>query len=117
MPLLAASVVTAVLLVTANAGATTQDPTAAAIVVTGLTDRATAAGLLPTFNNTWAAEPLDYDNDGDQDVWVGYHQQGVLKGTQGGGRLWSNDGDGTYTWVARTRLAADQAERATARSA
>lgn len=70
--------------------------------VTGLTDRATAAGLLPTFNNTWAAEPLDYDNDGDEDVWISYHQAGVLKGTQGGGRLWSNDGDGTYTWVART---------------
>lgn len=69
--------------------------------VTSIADRATAAGLSPTFNNTWAAQPVDYDNDGDQDVWIGYHQAGVVKGTQGAGRLWSNDGDGTYTWVAR----------------
>jgi hypothetical protein len=74
---------------------------AAVAAVTGTVDRATAAGLAPTVNTTWSAKPLDYDNDGDQDVWVGYHQSGVVKGTAGGGRLWSNNGDGTYTWVAR----------------
>jgi hypothetical protein len=36
--------------------------------------------------------PVDYDNDGDQDVWIGYHDQG--------GKLWSNNGSGAYTRVA-----------------
>lgn len=56
------------------------------------TDRAQAAGIY-SFSKTWAATPADYDSDGDEDVWVGYH-------VQGGGKLWSNDGDGTYTRVA-----------------
>jgi PKD repeat protein len=71
------------------------------VVVTQLVDRAETAGLPPLFNNTWAAEPVDFDNDGDEDVWIGYHQQGVLKEPMGAGRLFRNDGDGTYTWVAR----------------
>jgi len=41
---------------------------------------------------TWEAVPVDYDNDGDQDVWVGYHDQG--------GKLWANNGSGAYTRVA-----------------
>lgn len=89
--------VTAVTVVAAPVAA----PVVAVAPLTGSADRAAAAGLAPTLNNTWSAKPLDYDNDGDQDVWVGYHQAGVAKGTSGGGRLWSNNGDGTYTWVAR----------------
>jgi hypothetical protein len=37
---------------------------------------------------------VDYDGDGDQDVWVGHHDRG--------GRLWSNNGAGVYTRVALT---------------
>lgn len=84
----------------AQAGVTQANaPSAAAVKV--VVDIGPEAGLLPSFNNTWAAQPVDYNNDGDQDVWIGYHQAGVVKGTQGGGRLWRNNGDGTYTWVAR----------------
>jgi hypothetical protein len=43
---------------------------------------------------TWEASAVDYDNDGDQDVWIGYHDQG--------GKLWRNDGSGRYTRVAAT---------------
>lgn len=93
-------ILTSALLSLATYGAKA-DAAVEALAVTGLVDRASAAGLLPTLNNTWAAEPLDYDNDGDEDVWIAYHQAGIVKGTQGGSRLWSNDGDGTYTWVAR----------------
>ena len=71
------------------------------VVVTQVVDRAAAAGLHPTVNNTWAAQPVDFDNDGDEDVWISYHQQGVVKEPLGAGRLWRNNGDGTYTWVAR----------------
>jgi len=38
---------------------------------------------------TWEATPVDYDRDGDQDVWIGYHDQG--------GRLWRNNGQGVYS--------------------
>ncbi len=41
---------------------------------------------------TWEATPVDYDGDGDQDVWVGHHDQGA--------KLWRNDGSGAYTRVA-----------------
>ena len=41
---------------------------------------------------TWDATVVDYDGDGDQDVWVGYHDQG--------GRLFRNNGAGVYTRVA-----------------
>ena len=41
---------------------------------------------------TWEAMGVDYDGDGDQDVWVGHHDQGA--------RLWSNNGAGVYTRVA-----------------
>lgn len=41
---------------------------------------------------TWDATPVDFDRDGDEDVWIGYHDQG--------GKLWRNDGNGTYTRAA-----------------
>jgi hypothetical protein len=46
------------------------------------------AGSTETFD----ASTVDYDRDGDQDVWIGYHDQG--------GKLWRNDGSGIYTRVA-----------------
>ena len=55
-------------------------------------DRAPEAGL-STVSRTYSATGVDYDRDGDQDVWIGYHA--------GGGKLWSNRGDGTYRRVAR----------------
>ncbi|MGD9961439.1 FG-GAP repeat domain-containing protein [Nocardioides sp.] len=59
-----------------------------------LADRAAAAGLTLT-ERTWSAAPVDYDNDGDQDVLIVNHQHA-------NGRLYSSNGNGTYTWVART---------------
>jgi FG-GAP-like repeat len=53
----------------------------------------TGSGLASTLE-TWEANPVDYDGDGDQDVWVGYHDQG--------GKLFRNNGSGTYTRVALT---------------
>lgn len=50
-------------------------------------DRAGTAGLART-DKSWSASPVDYDNDGDQDVWIGYHQWS--------GRMWVNQGNGTY---------------------
>ncbi|WP_459976001.1 FG-GAP repeat domain-containing protein [Nocardioides pyridinolyticus] len=55
------------------------------------TDTVAASGLASSLE-TWEATPVDYDGDGDQDVWIGYHDQG--------GRLFRNDGSGTYTRVA-----------------
>ena len=66
-----------------------------------LGDRAVPAGLLES-NKTWAATPVDYDQDGDQDVWIGFHQKS--------GKLWSNDGDGTYTRVAASAWPAKNAD-------
>lgn len=51
----------------------------------------TGSGLASSLE-TWEATPVDYDGDGDQDVWVGYHDQG--------GKLFRNNGSGTYTRVA-----------------
>jgi FG-GAP-like repeat len=51
----------------------------------------TASGLNAT-TETWEATPVDFDNDGDQDVWVGHHDQG--------GTLWRNAGARTYTRAA-----------------
>jgi FG-GAP-like repeat len=62
-----------------------------AVAAPAAVDRAPQAGIFE-YQVTWAATPVDYDSDGDQDVWIGYHQRS--------GKLWSNDGDGTYTRVA-----------------
>lgn len=56
-----------------------------------LVDGASPAGLQEV-NKSWAARTVDYDRDGDEDVWIGYHQWT--------GKLWRNNGNGTYTRVA-----------------
>ena len=56
-------------------------------------DTVSGSGLASSLE-TWDATVVDYDGDGDQDVWVGYHDQG--------GRLFRNDGAGVYTRVAAT---------------
>src|SRR5687767_13775404 len=56
-----------------------------------LVDRAVQAGLYVS-TQTWSSTAVDYDVDGLQDVWVGFHQWG--------GRLFRNNGNGTYTRVA-----------------
>ncbi|MBA2740317.1 MAG: VCBS repeat-containing protein [Nocardioidaceae bacterium] len=55
-------------------------------------DRAAEAGLAAKAK-TWSADGVDYNKDGEQDVWIGYHGRG--------GKLWRNNGDGIYRWVAR----------------
>jgi hypothetical protein len=67
------------------------DPAAAVAKAPTVLDRASQAGIFDK-TQTWAATTVDYDGDGDEDVWIGFHQWG--------GKLWSNDGDGTYTRVA-----------------
>jgi hypothetical protein len=54
-------------------------------------DTVAGSGLASSLE-TWEATVVDYDGDGDQDVWVGHHDQG--------GRLLRNNGAGTYTRVA-----------------
>lgn len=54
-------------------------------------DRAWAAGLASS-DKTWSASAVDYDRDGAEDVWIGYHGQG--------GKLWRNRGAGRYRQVA-----------------
>jgi hypothetical protein len=61
-----------------------------------------AGSGLSASTETWEASPVDYDGDGDQDVWVGYHDQG--------GKLWRNDGTGHYTQVAATAWQRTSAE-------
>ena len=56
-----------------------------------LVDRAVQSGLYVS-TQTWASTAVDYDVDGLEDVWVGFHQWG--------GRLFRNNGNGTYTRVA-----------------
>ncbi len=74
----------------------------AAVSVPVATDHAAEAGLQPLRNNTWSSAQVDYDGDGDEDIFIGYHQAGVVKGTSGAGKIWSNDGTGHYTWVAQS---------------
>lgn len=50
-----------------------------------------AGSGLAASTETWEAVPVDFDDDGDQDVWIGYHDQG--------GKLWRNNGFGAYTQV------------------
>ncbi len=44
---------------------------------------------LSTSLETWEATPVDFDGDGDQDLWIGHHDAG--------GKLWRNNGNGVYT--------------------
>lgn len=45
------------------------------------------------YQRTWSANTVDFNNDGLEDIWLGYHQQVDSK-------LMRNNGDGTYTRVA-----------------
>jgi hypothetical protein len=54
-------------------------------------DEARAAGLYE-LNESWSARPVDSNNDGCQDVWIGYHDRG--------GKLWRGNCRGVYTRVA-----------------
>jgi FG-GAP-like repeat len=83
------STLVAALLVLVTFGLTKPPPAEAATWVAVNTVGGT--GLAATVE-TWEATPVDYDGDGDQDVWVGYHDQG--------GKLWRNNGSGAYTRVA-----------------
>ncbi|MEP6797434.1 MAG: VCBS repeat-containing protein [Lapillicoccus sp.] len=47
---------------------------------------------LYSVNESFDSTPVDYDGDGDMDLWVGYHDQG--------GALYQNDGTGHFTRVA-----------------
>ena len=58
-----------------------------------LSDVTSGTGLAAT-QESWTANPIDYNNDGRDDIWIGYHDNG--------GKLWQNNGDGTMTWVARS---------------
>jgi hypothetical protein len=49
------------------------------------------SGLAATIE-TFGAVPVDYDGDGDQDVWIGFHDQGAA--------LFTNDGTGHYRRLA-----------------
>src|SRR5262245_15425534 len=62
-------------------------PPAAAATWTAV-DTVSGSGLGESVE-TWEATPVDFDGDRDQDVWIGYHDQG--------GKLWRNDGHGVYT--------------------
>jgi hypothetical protein len=84
------AVTAATLLVTALVGV--EAPAAHAATWTAV-DTVGTSGLAAT-TETWEATPVDYDRDGDQDVWIGYHDQG--------GKLWRNDGRGSYVRVAAT---------------
>jgi hypothetical protein len=64
----------------------------------------TAGTGLAAVEETWTADAIDYDGDGLQDIWIGYHDQG--------GKLWRNDGDGTLTWVAPTDARGEERHRA-----
>jgi hypothetical protein len=67
-------------------------------------DVAGDAGIATARTRTWSAAPHDADGDGDQDLLIGYHP--VEK-------LWSNDGDGTYTRVAADAWPAGAIDRHT----
>jgi len=68
----------------ATAGAATTDLVAV--------NRAREVGLRAVDTETYAATPVDYDRDGRQDVWVGYHGLG--------GKLWRNRAGRRYERVA-----------------
>lgn len=57
-----------------------------------LSDISASAGLYWN-ERTWSASAVDYNNDGYQDIWVGFHQRVDSK-------LMRNNKDGTFTHVA-----------------
>lgn len=57
-----------------------------------LTNSASASNL-NIVQRTWSASTVDYNNDGLEDIWLGFHQRVDSK-------LMRNNGDGTYTPVA-----------------
>lgn len=59
-----------------------------------LVDNIGSTGLY-AFQRTWSAATVDYNNDGYQDIWVGYHQQVDS-------RLMRNNGNGTFSYVSQT---------------
>lgn len=59
---------------------------------------------LYALQRTWSANTVDYNNDGLEDVWLGYHQQVDSK-------LMRNNGDGTYTYVAPELTARKNAQK------
>jgi hypothetical protein len=63
-------------------------PSAAAAPAWTAVNTVSGSGLAASVE-TWEATPVDFDRDGDQDVWIGYHDRG--------GKLWRNDGRGRYT--------------------
>lgn len=84
------SIMLCAVVVTLSMGAATGG--ASATASPQLTDLAPAAGLSAT-ERTWSAQVVDYNNDGLDDVWLGYHQYVDSK-------LMRNNGDGTFTQVA-----------------
>jgi len=71
--------------------ATADDPSGSRIDLV-VKDTAPQAGLAVK-SKTWSADGVDYNKDGAQDVWIGYHGQG--------GKLWRNNGAGVYHRVAK----------------
>ena len=97
--------VAAGLLVTSVALLLPSTPTAADVADLRAVDRAARTGLQASATETYGAVQVDYNQDGRQDVWVGYHGRGA--------KLWKNRGDGTYTRVARTAWPAQTARGGT----
>ncbi|CAN5694696.1 hypothetical protein BH24ACT11_BH24ACT11_18980 [soil metagenome] len=75
-----------------NASTATADDPSGSRVDLVVKDTAPQAGLAAK-SKTWSADGIDYNKDGAQDVWIGYHGQG--------GKLWRNNGAGTYRRVAK----------------
>ena len=75
-----------------TAGALAGVPAPPAVAATWVAVNTVSGSGLASSLETWDATVVDYDGDGDQDVWVGYHDQG--------GRLFRNAGTGVYTRVA-----------------
>src|SRR5262249_36997851 len=55
-----------------------------------------------SFASTSVALPIDYDGDGDSDLFIGERFDPFTYGTGGGGHLFANDGSGLFTDVTKT---------------
>jgi hypothetical protein len=86
------SVLSALLVQTSVAARETSAAAPAARLVA--VDRAQQAGYGGPLRETYGAVPLDYNRDGRQDVWVGWHSDGAA--------MFRNNGQGRYARVART---------------